>query len=62
MGNWKLGCHLGGVPTPVFSASVASKGVSCTATRLNATLTGFCVSVADKGVRGRFISEIPRQD
>ena len=42
--------------------SVASKGVSCTVSRLNATLAGFCVSVADRGVRDSTKLEVLRWD
>jgi hypothetical protein len=39
-------------PTPVFFVSVASKGVSLAVSLFFATLAGWSVSVAGKGLRG----------
>jgi hypothetical protein len=62
-GGWErrnvrtLGKRSRGHPHPVFSVSVASKGLSHTISLLFATLAGIFISVAAKGLKARVGSD-----
>jgi len=58
--NWRKGNSGREVPPPTIFVSVVFKGVSFSISPLDATLAGWRVSVADKGVRGAFFGDAER--